>query len=109
MDDPLQVSVLHGLADRHEQLQAGPRPGAASGRSSMVIGSPLDELHHVEEGLAGLGGAAVVDAGDIGVVHRVQRLPLGVEPSQHRPRVHADLDQLGRHLPLDRRSPTGRG
>ena len=61
----------------------------------------LDQLHD-EERLAGRGGAAVVDAGDVRVVHQRQRLPLGVEPGQDGPRVHADLDQLQRHLPLDR-------
>ena len=100
VDDPLLVGVLHGLADRDEQLQPGPdrEPQAVA-----VLGDrlPAHQLHH-EERLAGLGGAAVVDAGDVGVVHQGQRLPLGVEPGQHRPRVHPDLDQLERHLPLDR-------
>ena len=77
------------------------RTGSRWRSQYSVIGSPLDQLHH-EERLAGLGGAAVVDAGDVGVVHQGQRLPLGVEPGQHRARVHADLDQLERHLPLDR-------
>ena len=57
----------------------------------------LDQLHH-EERLTGLGGAAVVDAGDVGVVHQGERLPLGVEASEDRARVHADLDQLERDL-----------
>ena len=100
VDDPLLVSVLHRLADRDEQLQAGldRQPFAVA-----VFGDRLaaDQLHH-EERLAGLGGAAVVDAGDVGVVHQGQRLPLGVEPGQHRARVHADPDQFERHLPLDR-------
>ena len=105
MDDPLLVGVLHRLADRHEQLQAGPdrEPQAVA-----VLGDrlPAHQLHH-EERLAGLGAAAVVHAGDIGVVHQGQCLPLGVEPRQHRARVHPDLDQLERHLPLDRLSLTG--
>ena len=70
MDDPLLVGVLHRLADRHEQLQAGPdrEPQAVA-----VLGDrlPAHQLHH-EERLAGLGGAAVVDAGDVGVVHQGQ-------------------------------------
>ena len=36
------------------------------------------------------------------MVHERQRLPLGVEPSQHRTRIQPRLDQLERHLPLDR-------
>ena len=40
VDDPLLVRVLHGLADRHEQLQplAGSRAGSRSQYS--VIGTP---------------------------------------------------------------------
>ena len=49
-----------------------------------VSGTPLHQLHD-EERLAGRGDAAVVDAGDVRVVHQRQRLPLGVEPGQHRP------------------------
>ena len=94
MDDPLLVGVLDGLTDRDEQLQPGPdrEPFAVA-----VLGDrlPAHQLHY-EERLAGLGAAAVVHAGDIGVVHQGQRLPLGVEPGQHRARVHADLDQLER-------------
>ena len=100
MDDPLLVGVLHGLADGDEQLQPSPdrKPMAVA-----VLGDRLSahQLHH-EERLAGRGGAAVVDAGDVRVVHQGQRLPLGVESSQHRARIHPDLDQLERHLPPDR-------
>ncbi len=100
VDDPLLVGVLHRLADGDEQLQPGPdrKPMAVA-----VLGDrhPAHQLHH-EERLAGRGGAAVVDAGDVRVVHQGQRLPLGVEPGQHGTRVHADLDQLQCHLPPDR-------
>ena len=65
-----------------------------------VLGDRLTaHQFHDEERLAGLGGAAVEDAGDVGMVHQGQRLPLGVEPSQYHARVHADLDQLQRHHP----------
>ncbi len=66
-----------------------------------VIGTPLTSSI-TKNGWPACGGAAVVDAGDVRVVHQGQRLALGVEPGQHRARVHADLDQLQRHLPLDR-------
>ena len=36
------------------------------------------------------------------MVHQRQRLPLGFEAGDHLPRVHAGLDDLERHLPLDR-------
>ena len=99
VDDPLLVGVLHGLADGDEQLQPGP-----DGKPMLVavVGDrhAAHQLHH-EERLAGRGRAAVVHAGDVRMVHQGQRLPLGIEPGQHGARVHADLDQLERHLPLD--------
>ena len=36
------------------------------------------------------------------MVHHRQRLPLGLEAGDHLPRVHARLDDLQRHRPLDR-------
>ena len=68
----------------------------------------LDQLHD-EVGAAGAdaaglvaGGPAVEDLGDVGVVHQRQRLALGLEPGQDGLRVHARLDELEGHEPLDR-------
>ena len=61
----------------------------------------FDQLHH-EERPALLGRAGVENLGDIGVIHQRQRLPLGLEPRQDGPGIHARLDQLERNLPLDR-------
>lgn len=36
--------------------------------------------------------------GDVGMVHHRQRLPFGLEASQHRLRVYAGFDKLQRHL-----------
>ncbi len=47
-------------------------------------------------------GAGVVDLGDVRVVHQREGLPLRLEAGQHRLRVHAGLDQLDGHQPLDR-------
>ncbi len=67
--------------------------GTGSRFRSQYVGDrlALDEFHH-EERLTGFGRAAVEDAGDVGMVHQGQRLPLGVESSEHRTRVHPDLD-----------------
>ncbi len=64
-------------------------------------GDPPDQLHD-EERVPRVGRAGVEDPGDVGVVHDRQRLPLGVEPRQHGPRVHPRPDQLEGHLPPDR-------
>ena len=100
MDDPLLVGVLDGLADRHEQLQ----PGCHRHPCLVAILGDRHALHqlHDEEGLVGRRDAAVVDAGDVGVIHQREGLPFGVEPGQHASRIHRPLDQLERHLPLDR-------
>ena len=97
---PFWCGVLHRLADRHEQLQ----PGLHRQPFLIAVLGERHALHqfHDEERLAGWGDAAVVDAGDVRVVHQRQRLPLGVEPGQHAPRIHPRLDQLQRHLTLDR-------
>ncbi len=60
-----------------------------------------DQLHD-EVRSAGLGGTGVEDLGDVGVVHQGQGLPLGLEAGDDLPRVHAELDDLQRHLAADR-------
>ena len=99
VDDPLLVRVLHRRADLAEQ---GQPLGEAQPVLVAVVGQrdALDQLHD-EEGAAGVGGAGVEDLGDVGVVHQGQGLPLGLEPGQDGPRVHAGLDELQRHLALD--------
>jgi hypothetical protein len=66
-----------------------------------VIVTPPDEVHD-EERPAGGGRAGVQHAGDIGVVHKGQGLPLGLEPRDYLGRVHPRLDQFDRDQPLDR-------
>ena len=44
----------------------------------------------------------VEHAGDVGVVHHRQGLPLGLEAGDHLPGVHARLDDLERDPALDR-------
>ena len=100
MDDPLLVGVLQRLADRHEQLQP------LAGRKLLFIAKlrnrhALDQLHH-EVGPARIGGAGVEHLGDIRMVHHRQGLPLGLEPGDHLPGIHAGLDDFQGHPPLDR-------
>ena len=100
VDDPFLVRVLHRLADLDEQFEPGPH-GQPLPVAVLDDGRPIHQFHH-EKRLAGRGGAAVVDAGDVRVVHQGERLPLGVEPGQHPLRVHPGLDQFERDLPLHR-------
>ena len=50
----------------------------------LVIGHAVDQLHD-EVRPAGFGGAGVEDAGDVGVVHQRQGLPLGLEAGDDLP------------------------
>ena len=99
MDDALLVGVLHRLADRHEQLQPllGRQPGLVA---ELGQRQAVDQFHD-EERLARRRQAAVEHAGDVGVIHHGQRLPLLLEARQHGLGVHAGLDELERHLAFD--------
>ena len=97
---PFWCGVLHRRADLAEERQSFRQ---AEPVLVAVVGErdALDQLHD-EERPAAVGGAGVEDPGDVRVVHQRQGLPLGLEPGEHRPRIHARLDQLERDLPLDR-------
>ena len=66
-----------------------------------MIGHALDQLHH-EVRPAAVGRARIEHLGDVGMIHHRQGLPLGLEPGDHLPRVHARLDDLERDPALDR-------
>ena len=65
----------------------------------LVIGMPLTSSM-TKYGRPGLGRARVEHLGDVRVIHQGERLALGLEASQHLPRVHTRLDELERdHAP----------
>ena len=66
-----------------------------------VIGTPLTSSI-TKYGRPDGGGPAVEHLGDVGVVHQRQGLPLGLEPGDHLPGVHARLDDLQGDLAADR-------
>jgi trans-2,3-dihydro-3-hydroxyanthranilate isomerase len=81
VDDPLLVRVLHRRADLEEQ------PHALAHAQAALVGvrgerDAVHALHH-EVRFAGLGGARVVDARDVRVLHERQHLPLGLEAREH--------------------------
>ncbi len=99
VDDPFLMSMLHRVTDGGEELEPGPH------REAFLIAIVSDrhagdQFHH-EERLTGVGRATVVDAGAVGMVHQRQCLSLGVEPGNDGSRIHADLDQLERHVAED--------
>ena len=96
VDDPLLVGVLDGRAHLEEQFQPPPR-GQVILVAERGHGRAPDQLHH-EVRAAGGCRPAVEHPGDVGVVHEGQRLPLGLEPRDHLPRVHARLEHLQRDL-----------
>ena len=105
MDDPFLMGVLHGMADLHEQLQP-----LVDGQVVLVavLGDrdAADQLHD-EVRAARVGRPGIKHPGDVRVVHQRQRLPLGLEPGNHLPRIHARLDDLERDAAADRRLLVG--
>jgi len=100
VDDTLLVRMLHGVADLNEQLQA------FLGREVVpiaVIGDANSpNQFHDEVRAAGFRCAAVVDLGDVRVVHQRQGLPFGFEAGDDFTRVHAQLDDFEGHATPDR-------
>ena len=99
MDDPLQMSVLDGLADRHEQLQPLPRVQLLF-VAELGDRNAFDQFHH-EVGPAGVRRSSVENLGDVGMRHHRQRLPLRFEAGDDFLRVHPRLDDLQRDLAAD--------
>ena len=92
MDDALLVRVLHAAADAEEELEPLAEIEAVP---VAVVGDRLagDELHD-EVGQPLVGGAGVEHAGDVGVVHHRERLPLALEAREHLVGVHPEADHL---------------
>ena len=100
VDDALLVRVLDRVTDGNEKLEP------LAGRELVFVavfrdGLPLDQFHD-EVRAARLGAAAIEHAGDVGMIHHGQRLPLGFEASNDLLGVHAQLDDLQRHAAADR-------
>ena len=92
MDDSLLVRMLHGVADLNKQLQPFLH---AQPVLVTVLGDldTIDQFHH-EVRPARVGGAGIEDSGDIRMIHQGQGLALGLEPCDHIPCIHTQLDNL---------------
>ncbi len=93
------MGVSHGLADDQEQVQALDDGELALPGVGVDRGA-LDILHH-QVRPAIVGGAAVDQPGDVGVLERRQDLPLGAEPA-HAVVIEQAADDLDRDALLER-------
>ena len=100
MNDTLLVGVLDRLAYGYEQLEplAG---GQVIPVAVLGDGQAPHKFHHKVR-TPGVGRSPVEDLGNARMVHERQRLPLRFEPRDHLPGVHAELDDLQRHPPVNR-------
>ncbi len=99
MDNPLEVRVLHRLADGDEELQ--PRACVEAMLIAIVGDRHAAAQLHDEIRPAGLLVRRVEHTRNVGMVHQRQRLPLGLKAGNDVPRIHAGLDKLERDLALD--------
>ena len=92
MNDAFLMGVLHGVADRNEQMEPLLR------REFFVITVLRDrhalDVFHDEKRPAAVGDAGIEHPGDVRMIHDGEGLPLGVESGQNVAAVHAGLDQL---------------
>ena len=94
VDDALLVGVLDPAADAEEELEPVTQievvPVAVGG--DRLAGHEL----HDEVGEPLVGGAGVERAGDVGVIHDREGLPLALEAGEHLIGIHAEPDHLER-------------
>ena len=99
MHDEMLVGELHGLAQRLEQ----PEPRVDVELAALAVGVErlaVDVLHH-QEGEAGLGRAAVVEAGDVRVLEAREDLPFCQEASPRIVTGQPLAQDLDGHLVLE--------
>ncbi|MEZ5977883.1 MAG: hypothetical protein R3F34_06675 [Planctomycetota bacterium] len=109
VDHALAVRVLHGEADRTEELEP------VLERESPLVAPARDRLAahelHREVGPPVRREPRIEHARDAGMVHQLERAALRLEAREHLARVHAGLDELQRDLARDRhllpRAPDG--
>src|ERR1700677_2778130 len=97
MQHRLLVRVLHSVAYFHEKFQALVNVEFIS--IAIIRDRRAWYILHYEIWLAVGGSSSVKSLGNRWMVHDSQRLPLGLEPMQHRVIAHAGSDEFQRHLP----------
>ena len=96
---PFWWACCNGVADAREEVEARLRVKLLR---VTILGdrNAADEFHN-EVRAAGVGGACIVDLGDIGVIHHGKRLTLSLEACDHLPGIHAEFDDLERDSSFD--------
>ena len=105
MDDQALMGVLDGGADLEEQIQPGLDPQSTR-RGELGHRLPRHVLHDEVRPAVG-GGAAVVEAGDVGMDQPGEDAPFVEEAPDDAVRVHPALDQLDGDLLLEPRLVPG--
>ena len=104
LDVTVDDAPLMGVLDRAADVDEQPQP-VIDGEPVLVavVGDrdASDQFHH-KVGMALKRGPGVQDAGDVGMIHHRQRLPLGLKPRDHFTGVHTGFDQLECYLSLER-------
>ncbi len=100
MDDASAVGVGDGVANLGEKIEAG----GQIQREAIAVGDERFARHmlHDEVGPARGGGAGVVNAGDVWMVHQRQRLTFEREARHHLLGVHTEADDLECDLATNR-------
>ena len=101
VDDPLLMGVLHGLADRHEQLRAARAIGRRAWSQYSVIGTPLT-YSMTKNGRPSSVTPPSKTLAMFGWSIRASACRSASNRDEHLPAVHARLDELERHAAADR-------
>ena len=100
MNDSFLVRMLNGMADLYKKFQP-----LMWGQLVLVTKlsnlHPLHQFHHKVRP-AGARRARIQHLGDVRMIHERECLALGVEPGNHIPGVHPELDDLQCHQTLYR-------
>ena len=100
MDDALLVRVLHAAAHAEEELE--PLAQIEAVPVAVVRDRLAGHQLHDEVGESLVGGAGFERAGDVGVIHHRERLPLALEAGEHLVGIHPEPDHLERDRPPER-------
>jgi len=98
MNDAFLMRMLHGITDLEEELQ--PFFDGQLVSVTMLSDGHAGHEFHDKIGPASFCRSGVIDARDVRMIEKRQRLPLGLEAGNHLLGVHPRLDDLQCDLAL---------